>query len=114
MTDSTQQVVSLTDKAAGMARQMLSNRGTPDAAIRLGVGTTGCSGLSYKLEYSDGPEEGDHAFESEGISIVVDSKSLAYLTGVQVDYVTEQFKSGFVFTNPNAKSQCGCGESFGV
>lgn len=108
------QAISMTPKAAEMARKMLANRGTPEAAIRLGVTSTGCSGLSYKLEFSDGPEEGDRTFESEGLLLVVDAKSCLYLLGTRIDYVTEQFKSGFTFTNPNEKARCGCGESFSV
>jgi iron-sulfur cluster assembly protein len=112
--DATTSPILLTERAAQQALKMLEKRGTPAAAIRLGVGTTGCSGLSYKLEFSDAPEEGDRTFESHGVRLVVDPKSYLYMAGTQVDYVTQQFKSGFTFTNPNEKSRCGCGESFAV
>lgn len=104
----------LTEKAADKVRQMLAKRGTPDAALRIGVSTAGCSGLSYKLEYADALDEGDRTFESQGIRVVVDGKSLVYLMGIQMDFVNDPFKSGFKFTNPNEKERCGCGESFKV
>ncbi|MBF0624458.1 MAG: iron-sulfur cluster assembly accessory protein [Magnetococcales bacterium] len=104
----------LTAAAADKARQMLQNRGTPAAAIRVGVTTAGCSGLSYKLEYADQVEEGDQVFESHGVRVVVDEKSLPVLDGTEVDFATNAFKSGFKFVNPREKERCGCGESFKI
>nr|CRH04278.1 Iron-binding protein iscA. FeS cluster assembly protein [Candidatus Magnetococcus massalia] len=109
-----EQGVNITENAAQQVRKMLDGRGTPDAAIRLGVGTSGCSGFSYKLEYADEVEEGDEVYEAHGIKLVVDSKSLLYIAGTEMDYVTENFKSGFTFRNPKEQSRCGCGESFKV
>lgn len=106
--------VDMTERAASKAKEMLLKRGTPDAAIRIGAITSGCSGLSYKLEYADNLEEGDQIFESHGIRVVVDGKSLLVLDGTQVDFESTKFKSGFKFTNPRMKEQCGCGESFKV
>ena len=106
--------VSITERAARKARQMLDGRGTPDAAIRIGVTTSGCSGMAYKLEYADVLEEGDQVFENHGIRVVVDSKSLLFLGGTVVDFESTPFKSGFKFTNPLEKDRCGCGESFKV
>ncbi|MEG3638564.1 HesB/IscA family protein [Magnetococcus sp. PR-3] len=108
------QGVSITEKAAAQVQKMLDGRGTPEAAVRIGVGTSGCSGFSYKLEYADDVEEGDSVYEAHGVRVVVDSKSLLYMGGTQMDYVTENFKSGFTFTNPKETSRCGCGESFKV
>ncbi|OSM02406.1 HesB/IscA family protein [Magnetofaba australis] len=108
------QQITLTEKAAGRVKAMLDQRGTPDAFIRLGVATAGCSGFSYKLEYADEPEEGDKVFEQHGVKLVVDPKSLLFIAGTEMDYVTENFKSGFKFGNPNETSRCGCGESFKV
>lgn len=108
------QGVILTERAAERARQMLTKRGTPEAAIRIGVVSGGCSGMSYKLEYADTVEEGDQLFEQHGIRVVVDAKSMLFMNGTQVDFVTEQFRSGFKFGNPNEKDRCGCGESFKV
>ncbi|MEO5348188.1 MAG: iron-sulfur cluster assembly accessory protein [Magnetococcus sp. YQC-3] len=106
--------VGMTERAAERAQQMLLKRGTPEAAIRIGVSTSGCSGLSYKLEYADNVEASDQVFESHGVRIVVDGKSLVVLEGTQVDFESTAFKSGFKFINPQVKEQCGCGESFKV
>lgn len=106
--------IDMTERAAEKAREMLVRRGTPDAAIRVGVVTSGCSGFSYKLEYADTLEEGDQEFASHGIRVVVDGKSMTVLEGTQVDFESSAFKSGFKFTNPKVKDQCGCGESFKV
>ena len=106
--------IEMTERAAGRAKEMLIKRGTPQAAIRIGVATSGCSGLSYKFEYADTIEEGDHTFESYGVCLVVDDKSLLSLDGTRVDFESTAFKSGFKFTNPKAKDSCGCGESFKV
>ncbi|MBF0147913.1 MAG: iron-sulfur cluster assembly accessory protein [Magnetococcales bacterium] len=106
--------IGLTEKAAEKVREMLSRRGTPEAAIRIGVTTAGCSGMSYKLEYADTIVEGDQVFEQHGIRVVVDGKSLPIMDGVEMDFVTEQFKSGFRFANPKEKERCGCGESFKI
>ncbi|MEO5363458.1 MAG: iron-sulfur cluster assembly accessory protein [Magnetococcus sp. DMHC-8] len=106
--------VGMTERAADRARQMLAKRGTPAAAIRIGVATSGCSGLSYKLEYADTVEASDQVFESHGVRVVVDGKSLLVLDGTQVDFESTAFKSGFKFINPQVKEQCGCGESFKV
>ncbi|MEO5340364.1 MAG: iron-sulfur cluster assembly accessory protein [Magnetococcus sp. MYC-9] len=106
--------VGMTERAADRARQMLAKRGTPDAAVRIGVTTSGCSGLSYKLEYTDSIEASDQVFESHGVRVVVDGKSLLALEGTEVDYESSPFKAGFKFINPQVKGQCGCGESFTV
>ncbi len=106
--------LTMTERAAERMRAMLEQRGTPDAAIRIGVATSGCSGFSYKLEYADQMEEGDQEFMMHDVRLVVDGKSLLFLAGTEVDYVTENFKSGFKFGNPNETERCGCGESFKV
>jgi iron-sulfur cluster assembly protein len=106
--------ITLTELAAEKVQGMLSRRGTPEAAVRLGVTTSGCSGFSYKLEYADQLEEGDLEYEQHGVRLVIDEKSLLTMDGTQMDYETKQFKSGFKFTNPKTKEECGCGESFKV
>lgn len=106
--------ITMTERAAERVRTMLEKRGTPQSSIRIGVTTSGCSGLSYKFEYADTLEEGDQLFETNGVNVVVDAKSMLYMAGTQIDFVTENFKSGFRFTNPNEKDRCGCGESFKV
>lgn len=105
--------VTLTDTAAEKVKQFIDNRGK-GVGIRLGVKTTGCSGLAYVLEFVDQIEEHDSVFEHNGANIVIDPKSLPYLQGIQVDYQKQGLNEGFEFSNPNSAGECGCGESFTV
>ncbi len=105
--------ITLTHRAAGRVVDFLSNRGF-GMGIRLSVQTTGCSGLGYNMEFVDNANDDDTVFEDNGVKVIVDAKSLIYLDGTQVDYVKEGLNEGFEFNNPNAKAQCGCGESFTV
>ena len=105
--------ITLTEKAAGHVQNFLSKRGK-GVGLRVGVKTTGCSGLAYKLEYADALNEGDLEFESHGVRVIVDPKSLPYLDGTELDYAREGLNEGFKFRNPNVKDECGCGESFNV
>ena len=105
--------VTLTDRAAEHVQSYIAKRGK-GIGLRLGVRTTGCSGLAYKLEFADDVQPGDAEFESNGIRVLVDPKSLAYLEGTQLDFVREGLNEGFRFNNPNEKDRCGCGESFNV
>ena len=105
--------VSLSDKAAKHVTNYLTKRGK-GIGLRLGVRTTGCSGMAYKLEYVDAVSPEDLVFESNGVKVVVDPKSLPYLDGMELDYAREGLNEGFQFNNPNVKDQCGCGESFNV
>jgi iron-sulfur cluster assembly protein len=82
--------------------------------VRLGVRTTGCSGMAYVLEFVDDMADEDAVFESRGVTVVIDPKSMVYLDGTELDYVKEGLNEGFQFNNPNAKNECGCGESFNV
>lgn len=91
---------------------MLTKRG--GQGIRLGVKTTGCSGLAYVLEYVDSPAEEDQYFDCDGCRIYVDPKSYVYLNGLVVDYVRQGLNEGFEFRNPNERDRCGCGESFRI
>ena len=106
--------VRLTKKAIEMAKQALVKRGTPAAALRLGVRGGGCSGVSYAIEFSDKVRERDHKFDFDGLLVVVDPKSLVYLRGAVLDYEVKLMQHGFRFLNPNEKSSCGCGESFQI
>ena len=106
--------LTLTPKAVEMARKALVRRGTPDAAIRLGVRGGGCSGVSYAMEFTDGPRAKDHVLDFGGVRVVIDPKSMVYLRGTVLDYEVKLMEHGFNFRNPNEKSSCGCGESFGV
>lgn len=105
--------LTLTEKAATHVRKSLEQRGK-GIGLRLGVRTSGCSGMAYTLEFVDNIDEQDQIFESQGIKIIVDPKSLFYIDGTELDYVREGLNEGFKFTNPNVKNQCGCGESFNV
>lgn len=105
--------ISLTDTAAQRVVNFLSNRGS-GMGIRLSVQTTGCSGLGYNIEFVDNTNDDDSVFENNGVKVIIDAKSLIYLDGTEVDYVKEGLNEGFEFNNPNAKAQCGCGESFTV
>ncbi|MGE5098302.1 MAG: iron-sulfur cluster assembly protein IscA [Betaproteobacteria bacterium] len=105
--------VTLTDRAAEHVQRYMQKRGK-GVGLRLGVKTTGCSGLAYKLEFADEIRPEDQSFESHGVRIFIDPKSLAYLEGTELDYVREGLNEGFKFNNPNEKDRCGCGESFNV
>lgn len=106
-------MISLTEKAAEKIKQQLERRGK-GLGIRIGVKTTGCSGLAYVLEYVDTIYEGDHIFSSNNVHVYVDGKSMPYLNGIAVDWVRNGLNEGFEFINPNEKDRCGCGESFRV
>ena len=105
--------VTLSESAARHVTRYLENRGK-GIGLRLGVRTTGCSGMAYKLEFADAPTDGDLEFESYGVRVLIDPKSLPYLDGTELDFVREGLNEGFRFQNPNVKSECGCGESFNV
>ena len=105
--------ISLTDTAAKRVVNFLTNRGS-GIGIRLSVQTTGCSGLGYNIEFVDSTNNDDIVFENKGVQVIIDAKSLIYLDGTEVDYVKEGLNEGFEFNNPNAKAECGCGESFTV
>jgi iron-sulfur cluster assembly protein len=103
----------LTEKAATHVQDYMARRGK-GVGLRVGVRTSGCSGMAYKLEFADAVNPDDHQFESHGVSVVVDPKSLPFLEGTQLDYTREGLNEGFKFLNPNVKDECGCGESFNV
>jgi len=105
--------ITLTESAAKHIANHLTKRGK-GVGLRLGVRTSGCSGLAYKLEYADELHPEDLRFESRGITVIVDPKSLPYLDGTQLDFAREGLNEGFRFNNPNVKDACGCGESFNV
>ncbi|HRP74004.1 MAG TPA: iron-sulfur cluster assembly protein IscA [Rhodocyclaceae bacterium] len=105
--------VTLSESAARHVANFLEKRGK-GVGIRLGVRTSGCSGMAYKLEYVDEAQEDDLVFESHGLKVVIDPKSLPYLEGTELDFIREGLNEGFRFNNPNVKDQCGCGESFNV
>ena len=105
--------ITLTEAAAQRVQTFLESRGS-GLGVRLGVKTSGCSGLAYVLEFVDDCDESDEVFEDRGVKVVIDKKSLVYLDGTELDYGKEGLNEGFKFNNPNVKDACGCGESFKV
>jgi len=105
--------ITLTENAAKHVQNFIAKRGS-GIGLRIGVRTSGCSGMAYKLEFADEAGSDDLQFSSNGVTLLVDPKSLPYIDGMQLDYTREGLNEGFRFNNPNVKNQCGCGESFGV
>lgn len=106
-------MITITSQAANKIKQTLLRRGHGQG-VRVGVKTTGCSGLAYVLEYVDIPDVNDHCVECEDCKIFIDPKSCPYLQGMQIDYVRQGLNEGFQFQNPNERDRCGCGESFRI
>ena len=106
-------MITLTENAAKHVQSHLAKRGK-GVGLRVGVRTSGCSGMAYKLEYADAVNPEDMQFECHGVKVIVDPKSLPYLLGTELDYTREGLNEGFKFHNPNVKDECGCGESFNV
>jgi iron-sulfur cluster assembly protein len=112
---SSRRSMSIAPAAAVFARQKLTQRGTPDAAVRLGIKGGGCSGFSYVIQFDDEPpRERDTVYEVDGVKFYVDKKSLVYLAGSMLDYEKTLMFQGFKFRNPNEATSCGCGHSFTV
>ena len=105
--------ITVSDSAAKHVQNYMVKRGK-GLGIRFGVRTTGCSGMAYKLEFVDEQQMEDQLFESNGVKVFVDPKSLSYLDGTELDFGREGLNEGFKFNNPNEKDKCGCGESFNV
>jgi iron-sulfur cluster assembly protein len=105
--------ITLTNSAAERIKTFLANRGK-GYGLRLGVKTSGCSGMAYVLEFADEAQAEDVVIEDKGVRVLVDPKSLIYLDGTELDYTKEGLNEGFKFNNPNVKDSCGCGESFTV
>jgi iron-sulfur cluster assembly protein len=106
-------MITLTELAAEKVKRTLARRGK-GVGIRVGVKTTGCSGLAYTLEYVDNPNPEDVQFKQHDTTVFVDPKSLAYVSGLEMDWVRNGLNEGFDFKNPNERDRCGCGESFRV
>lgn len=107
--------LTLTPEAVRAVKAQLARRGTPEASLRLGVRGGGCSGFSYVIEFHDGePQPRDLAFDMDGVRVLVDPKSMVYLSGTELHYRRSLMHDGFEFRNPNVRSTCGCGHSFEV
>jgi iron-sulfur cluster assembly protein len=105
--------ITMSESAARHVQKSLSKRGK-GVGLRLAVKTSGCSGLSYAIEFADETQPDDVCFECHGTTLIVDAKSLPFLEGTELDFVKEGLNEGFKFNNPNSKAECGCGESFAV
>ncbi|MDP1924894.1 MAG: iron-sulfur cluster assembly protein IscA [Thiobacillus sp.] len=105
--------ITLSESAANRVQKFLDQRGK-GVGLRLGVRTSGCSGMAYTLEFVDETLPEDITFESFGVTVLIDPKSLIFLEGTELDFVREGLNEGFKFNNPNVKNSCGCGESFNV
>ncbi|NUF49102.1 MULTISPECIES: iron-sulfur cluster assembly protein IscA [unclassified Gilliamella] len=105
--------ITLTNSAADRVQAFLANRGK-GIGLRLGVKTSGCSGMAYVLEFADVINDDDSVFEDKQVKVIVDKKSLVYIDGTELDFVKEGLNEGFKFNNPNVQHECGCGESFNV
>lgn len=106
-------MIQVTKTAAKKIKQNLTKRGS-GIGIRVGIRTTGCSGLAYVLEYVDSTNDDDTVFDSHDVKVIIDAKSLPVLGDLEIDYVRQGLNEGFEFNNPNEKDRCGCGESFRV
>lgn len=105
----------LSKLAGEKIKDQLIKRGTPNSSLRLGVKGGGCSGYSYVIKFEDQPAgEKDLSFVIDGVTLLIDKKSIAYLNGSTLDFEQSLLKQGFKFVNPNEKSRCGCSESFSV
>ena len=105
--------ITMTEAAAERVKSFMEKRGG-GVGLRLGVKTTGCSGMAYVMEYADSIEDDNVVFDDQGVKILVNPKSLVYLDGTELDYAREGLNEGFQFKNPNVKDECGCGESFNI
>ena len=105
--------ITLSPRAAQRVLNFIEKRGK-GVGLRLSVRTSGCSGMAYTMEFADEFQDDDLTFESNGVTVIIDPKSLVYLDGTELDFVREGLNEGFKFNNPNAKAECGCGESFSV
>lgn len=104
----------ITDNAIERIKFLLDQRGKPSVGIRILIETKGCSGLKYKIEYADDIKKFDAVVNQKDVQVLIDPKAMLFILGSTMDYFEEELSSGFVFTNPNEKGKCGCGESFHV
>ena len=114
MNNEAPQLITLTDAAAAQVKTLVDKSDTAVLGLRVGINTKGCSGMSYVFEYADEKRPMEEEIETKGVTVFIDPMATMFLVGAEMDYVEEKMKSGFVFSNPNEKSRCGCGESFSV
>lgn len=114
MFQATKQAMSLTQAAADQIKTLMEGSADPVIGLRVGIKTTGCSGMSYAMEYATEIRDHEEVVEDKGVKIIIDPKSIMFLIGTEMDYVTDRFGAHFTFNNPNEAGRCGCGESFHV
>jgi len=107
-------IVTMTDAALARVKAILAKGEGKHLGLRIGVKTVGCSGMSYKVDYADEIRDNDIVVEQDGVTIVVEPTATLFLIGSEIDYREDRFNNGFIFSNPNEKGRCGCGESFHV
>ena len=107
-------MITFTSNAVQKIKSICEEQNKQDEQLRIGVKGGGCSGFSYVMDFDNKPSESDQHFEVNGVKIVIDSKSLVYIAGTEIDYTDGFGGSGFVFNNPNVTRSCGCGSSFAV
>jgi iron-sulfur cluster assembly protein len=107
-------MITMTEAAAERVKRLIAKSDKPVLGLRVGVKSRGCSGLSYFVEYAEDQKKFEDVVEDKGVRIFIDPTAVMFLIGSEMDYVEEQFQTGFVFKNPNEKARCGCGESFHV
>ena len=107
-------ILSLTDRAAEHVRALVEKGGDGVIGLRVGVKTAGCSGMKYDVEYATEKKPFEDTIEEKGVTVVIDPAAVMFLVGSEMDWQEDRFSSGFVFSNPNEISRCGCGESFSV
>ena len=112
--ETTAGLISITPAAASRVQDLLDGRGKPSAGIRIGISSKGCSGMSYTLEFVDAKDPHDDVVKQNGVTVFIDPKAIMFVLGTEMDFVEDDLQSGFVFSNPNEKGRCGCGESFHV
>ncbi len=114
MNTETPQMITLTDAAVARVKTLMESCDDKVLGLRVGISTKGCSGMSYVFEYAKEKQPYEEEIETKGVKVFIDPMATMYLVGAEMDYVEDKLKSGFVFSNPNEKSRCGCGESFSV
>lgn len=107
-------MITMTDSAAERVKRLIAKSEKPVLGLRVGVKSRGCSGMSYFVEYAEEQKRFEDVVEDKGVKIFIDPTATMFLIGSEMDYVEEQFQTGFVFRNPNEKGRCGCGESFHI
>ena len=108
----TPQIMTITDNAATQIKALLAQTDDTVIGLRIGVKARGCSGMAYDMQYATDAKTQDELVEDKGVKVYVDPQSIMFLLGTEIDYVKNEFEEGFVFSNPNEKGRCGCGESF--